>query len=131
MPGDALIDALIPAADQQQFLQLAELPGPRLVELRTLRREQNHFLTLASLRPDRLDRLKNRAGLHQHAFAAAKRPIVHSPMPVARQIAQVVHADFNQSRRPGLAYYALLEGGPEKIRENRQDVKNHLPIIYL
>ena len=42
---------------------------------------------------------KQRLRLQHHARPAAKRHIVHDPVPVGREIAQIVHADIQHARR--------------------------------
>ena len=53
MRRDSLIDSFIPAADQKQFLILAEPPGGALIEHASLGRQQNHLLFRLPLRPNR------------------------------------------------------------------------------
>ena len=86
------------------------------------------FRAFPALRPHcpyRLHRFKYRPRLQQHAFAAAKRPVIHRPMPVLRPRPQIVHPNLDQPRFPRLLNHAVLERPPEKLRENRHDVKLH------
>ena len=58
----------------------------------------------APRRPDRLDRAKQRLRLHHHPRTAAKRHIVHDPVPVGREVAEVVdrhvqHAPLDRRAR--------------------------------
>src|ERR1041385_6985135 len=123
MLGHALVDTFISAADQQDLIQLRIRPRRRLIELAALRRHQNNLLPRRFRRPDRFHRFKERPRFEQHAFTAAKRPVIHGAMPIVRPIAQIVYRDLDQTVFPRALNDAVLERPPEKFREDRQHVK--------
>ena len=99
MFGHPLIHALIPAADQQQFIKRRITPSPSLPEKFALRRQQHHPLPLACAPATIASTASNkRLRLQQHAFAAAKWPVVHRSMTVVCPVSQIVNPDFQPPR---------------------------------
>src|SRR5579875_3389532 len=126
MLGDALIDALVAAADEQQPVERGVLARHRLVKPAALRRKQRHPLPGVSSRPDRFHRFKDRLRFQQHPLSAAERPVVDRAMTVMSPVSQIVDTNFDQPRLPGALHHAVLEWPAEKFRKDRQDVKLHL-----
>ena len=86
MIGDALVDALVPPADQREPAAGRELLRQLLIETATTRRQQQQ-------RPGRLhglDRREHGLRRHHHPGTAAERLVVDAPVPVGRERARVV-----------------------------------------
>ncbi len=122
MLGHALIDTLIPAADQDDAFPGGELLRHRLVEHASLSRQQHDFrLRPRTARPDPelLQALEDRLRLQHHAFAAAEWTIVHRAMPVVRKGTQIVQRDLRQPELPRPPHDAVIERTAEKVGEDR------------
>ena len=63
------------------------------------------------------------AGLQQHSFSAAERPVIHGLMPVLRPVPQIVHANLDQTGFARPLNHTVIERPAEKLREDRQDVE--------
>src|SRR5579883_111126 len=122
---DALVDAFVAAADQQQFGVPGEPVGHRLVEHAALGGEQGYFLIGAAFRPDGFHGVEDRLGLEDHAFAASERPVVDGFVAVVGPVPEVVDADVQDARIFRPFDHAEVERPREKFGEDRQDVENH------
>src|SRR5579862_1476863 len=85
----ALIDAFVAAADHDHTIEFREFRREFLIETAALCRQQNDGLLCrpikafaASSKPKRFQTFKDRFRLKDHAFAAAKRAVVHGAVPI-------------------------------------------------
>ncbi len=129
MFADALVDALVAAADEQQTLVARKLGDERAVEPPPLRREQHHRRLCLDERLHRLDGGEQRLRLHHHPRAAAERVVIDRPMPVSRPVAQVVQHDLDQPRVARAPHDRLVERPREHAGKQRQDVEAHRFIL--
>src|SRR3990172_2672438 len=123
--GDPLVHPLVPAADQDQLLLPAQLPGQLLGEKLPLGGEQDRFPRAEPL-PDRLDPQKDRLRLHHHPPPASEGGLVGHPVLSRRELAQVVDLDPEPLplTRPGED--AVVERPGEDHGKQGQDVDPHL-----
>ena len=125
--ADAVVDALVTAAQQREPLAFGELGGDALIEPATAGTEQQQ-------RADRVDRLdggEDRLGLHQHAGAAAERGVVDRAVHVGGVLADVVAAKVEDTGLAGLAQQARRAEGVDGRREDREDVDAHHPSVLV
>ncbi len=112
MLGNALVNALVSAAEEYHTLQLCESTRRFLPEKFAGGGKQNDGCACgrrSAFAPDqRFNCRKDRLGLHHHAFAPAERPVVHCPMTVVRKIAQIVDVRFDQPRLARAAHDAVI-----------------------
>ena len=74
---------------------------------------------------DRVERPEHRVRLQHHPRSAAVRHVVHDPMAIGREVAQVVHLDVEQTALDRPADHAGRERLLEHRRKNRDDVERH------
>ncbi len=107
---------------------MLETGQPRRVGLRQptpLRRGQHHRPRLAARRADVLGRAKKRLGLHHHARPTAIRHIVDDPMPVGREVPEVVDLQVDDPGLDSSRHDSLGQRLVEHPREDRDDVELH------
>src|SRR3972149_125773 len=68
-------------------------------------------------------------GLEPPPFAAAEGPVVHGAVLVGRVVPQVVQADVDQAVLARPAQDAVVERPLEELRENGDDIENHVRIL--
>src|SRR5262249_17331052 len=73
----------------------------------------------------RFHRIEQRLRLQHHAFAAAKRAVIHGPVPVVREFAQILDANLHQSSFARAPHDAEIQRPREELRKNCDDVKTH------
>jgi hypothetical protein len=73
---------------------------------------------------DRVERVAPRLGLHDHAGATAEGSVVDLAVPVVGVVAQVVHAELDETGLAGLAEQRDVER-VEEARKDRDDVDTH------
>jgi len=120
--GDALVNALVPPADQHQPGFGGELADEVLVQPPPGRREQE---SAAIPRAERLDRREHRLGLEDHPRPAAVGLVVHLAVLVDRVVTQVVHAHVQQTGLDRPPEQALAKWALEDPGEDRDDVDPH------
>jgi len=99
-----------------------------------VRRKQNHRLPGASASAfrrrrnaaQRLQAFKNRFRLQDHAFAAAKRPVIHGAVLVFRKRPQIVNAYFHQARFACPANNSVIQRSAKEVGKDRENVDLHL-----
>ena len=123
MFGYALIHAFIASAEQHHAVELGQPSRVRLAKQFARSREQ-HDRRLRLLRKriphahQRFHSLEQRLGLEHHAFAPAKRTIVHGAMAIMREFAQILHVNMDQAGFSRTAHNAVIERPGEKFRKN-------------
>src|SRR5712691_185649 len=124
-PGaDAIVDALVsPAHDDQAGLS-RELRGKALVEALAPRLHEHDRAWV--VRADRLHRFEHRLRLADHAGAAAERHVVDLPVAIVGEVAQVVSVELHLSMLDATTDNPMLEHRAEHGGEDRDDVKSHL-----
>ena len=75
--------------------------------------------------PQRLQRLGQRFRFQHHSLAASERPVIDSPVPVVREVTQVVHIHCHASLGLGSPHDAVLEEPRKESRENSDNVETH------
>jgi hypothetical protein len=68
---------------------------------------------------------QQRLGPHDHAGAAAERPVVDAPMGVVRKVAQLPQTHLHLCRLEGAARHPLHQMRPEEVGKQRDDVEAH------
>src|SRR5579862_1946108 len=142
MLGHPLVNALVASANQHHAIEFRQSPRPLLPENLARRRKQHNRCSgcrkaallisagTAFRAHQRPDRLEYRLRLHHHPLASAKRPVVHGAMAVVREIAQVVHARFDQSSFARTPHDPIIERSPKEIGEDRYNVESHGCLSY-
>ena len=118
---DALVDALVASAGEDEVRLLGELAREGLGEALAGRRGHDEHRIL---RQHLVERRAPRLGLHDHAGAAAVGRVVHGAVAVVRPVAEVVHPQIQDAALARLAderdVEHIEEGG-----EDRHDVDAH------
>ncbi len=127
---DALVDALIAAADEDEAVKADELAGGGLGEGRTLGGEEDNLLAGGVAGGfggdgEGFDGLGEGFGLENHALTAAKGAVVNGAVTVVREAAEVVDLDGDQAPGDGPAEDAVAEDGGEEVGENGDEVEAH------
>ncbi len=142
---DPFIDALVPAAGEDQLVLLGELVGGGLGEALPRRRRDNQHRLAPGTRDtgtlcspgalripgpgarDGREGLRPGLGLHDHAGAAAVGGVIDRPVPVGGELAQVVDPQVQQAVLAGLADQGQLQRC-QVLREDADDVDPHLRV---
>ena len=121
--GDALVDAFIAAADEDDALEGGEAARGGLREALALRREKDYGLAggiAGGLRGDAkgFDALEDGLRLEDHAFAATEGAVVDGAVAVVGPVAEVVRVDggkagAERALEDAVAERALKEAGKE------------------
>ena len=77
------------------------------------------------MRADRLHGLEHRLGLDDHAWAPTKGHVVDLPVPIVREVAEVVCMKLDYAALDATTDHPMLEHGAEHGWEDRDDVKSH------
>jgi hypothetical protein len=75
---------------------------------------------------ERLQTFKDRFRLQDHAFAAAKRAVIHGAVFVFRKVPQIVNAYFRQASLACPADDAVIQLSAKEVRKDREDIDLHL-----
>src|SRR5437773_4202915 len=126
MFDDAFVDAFITAADQNHLVRFRKSQRFGLIESPAGSGEDYHYRSIDF--PKWFDGFKDRFRLENHSFATAKRPVVYSVMVVGSEISQIVDPSFDESFLPAAPDHTEVEGPFEKVRKNRDYIKNHFEI---
>src|SRR5215218_4617612 len=121
--ADALVDALVAAAAQDQARLGGQAPGDPVVEATAVGGEQHDPGRAVGLQV--VEGVEPGAGAHDHAGAAAEGGVVDAAVPVGGPVAQVVQADLDQAALPRLAEQAGGQGRGEEPGEDGDDVDQH------
>ena len=97
---DAVVEPLVPAAQEQQPRLLRQLLDRPLRQPLAGRRQHHQLARRLGLRLHRLDAVDHRLRHQHHAGAAAERPVVHPLVLVLRPVADVPGVDLRPAR-PG------------------------------
>ena len=124
-----LVDTFVAPADQNDSLELRESSRRFLTKQLPCRGEQHDRRSGGSrwniFAYERIHSFENRLGLHHHALAASKRPVIDGAMAVVREVAQIVNVCFDEPRFARTPDDAVIERPREEFRENCDDVKAH------
>jgi len=125
----ALIYSFISPAQKYDALEFRKVPRYFLPEHFPARRKQHNGGSRSRGRArfsrQRFHGLKKRLRLHHHAFAAAKRAVVHYVMPVMREIAQIMDVRFDQPRLARPPHNSIIQRPAKKLRKYRHNVESH------
>ena len=122
---DPRVESLVVPAHEDDMALAGELLGHPLVEPPPGGR-RHHDPRPRGVRPRagaRLDRLKPRAAHHEHPRPAAIRLVVHLPVDVVREVAQVHDVDLAEALRDRPRDDALLQKPPEHRGLDAYDVQ--------
>src|SRR5256885_12865641 len=120
MIADALVHALVAAADEDQLLVPGQLFRLGLVETRTLRGKQDHARG-RQRRARRFDGRDQRLGFHHHPGPAPVGDVVGHPVLAFREVADVHDARLEQALLARLAEDALRERSFDHAGKKRED----------
>src|SRR5579859_4127121 len=119
----AVVDALVaPTNDDESWFQ-RQLGGQALVEAFAPWLHENDRARVVEHHA--LHRFEDRLGLQHHAGPAAEGNVVDLPVPVVRELAQVVGVQLEHAVRDRPTDHALVEAGPEHAGEDGHDVELH------
>ncbi len=126
---DALVQALVAAAQQRRAGAVGPLAHQRLVDAATSGCEQHdgacgHARIRARAR-HRDQRALQRLGQHHHARAAAERAVVDAAVGALGVVAQGPQLHVDLARFVGAARDALRQERREQVGEQRDDVEAH------
>src|SRR5712692_873267 len=127
--ADAIVDALVSTAHDEQAWLCSELCGDLLVE--ALAPWLHEYDRAWVVRTDRLHRLEHRLGLDDHPGASAERHVVNLPVAVVCEVAEVVSVKLYHSAVDATTHNTVLEHRYEHGGEDRDYVKTHLGVRYL
>ena len=96
MLANAIVNALVVAAEDNHVVEHRERVGHRLVELLAVGRSEDHLVVVA-LRFQCRDASVDGLALHHHSRRAAERVVVHTAVLVGGVVAQIVQMYFHQS----------------------------------
>ncbi len=128
MLADALVHALVAAADQGEAFVRGQRAGDGLRENASLRRKQNDGRS-AQWSKNGFDRLEERLGLHHHPAAAAVGRVVGGVMFVARPVADVMQAHVNQPVLAGALKNTGFKVRGENFGQEGEDLELHTWIL--
>ena len=116
----ALVDPLVPAANDDQRPPARQLERLALIEPGALRRKEDDARRRFAP-AGRLDRRHERLGLHHHPGAPAIRHVVRDAMSAPGEVADVGHLHAQQALVASLREDALLERGRDHARKQGED----------
>jgi hypothetical protein len=132
--GDALVDALVAAADEDDAVAGGEAAGVGLGELAALGREQDDAggggAGGSGGDGEGFEALEDGLGLEDHAFAAAEGAVVDGAVTVVGEAAEVVDIDLGDAGAEGARDDAVAQdagagGGAEEFGEDGEEVEEH------
>src|SRR5262245_45882370 len=122
--AQALVEALVAAAQEEQALLTGEDPGRGLAEGRAVRGQQD-LLVGAVLALAPLDAVRDRFGLQHHARAAAVGPVVYRAVAVAGEIPEIDRPDPDAPLPLGLTQDARSQVRLERLGEEGEEGDLH------
>ena len=124
---EALVDALIVAADQDDVVPLLlQFPGNGLVEGPAAGRHENGVgVGIAGDLPDMVPAAVEGVRLHDGAPAAAVGVIVHLHLLIGGIVPDLVGLDGEEAPLLGPAQDADVQHGVHRLREEGHDIKSH------
>lgn len=128
--ANAVVNALVVSAENNEVALHREAVGHGLVELFTIGRGENHFVIVA-FGLERCDAVVDGLTLHYHSCKAAVGIVVDAAMFVSSIVTQVVHMNFDQS----FFLRSCQDGGVEEAVEHfgnyGDDVDAHADKVVL
>ena len=123
---DALVHALVMAADEQDAVLVGELLGHRLAK-RLARGGEEDGVRRVIGASKLIEGLKERLALHEHALAAAVGRVVNRTMPVMGPVAQVMGRKLKVARLAGPAHDGQGHDGLEHLGKDAEglDTNGH------
>src|SRR5262245_9021782 len=122
---DALVEALVAPAQQEQSLLLRQFPDERLVKAPPGGRQQDELTGIFGQRPHRLDRVEDRPRHDDHARPAAEGAVVNALVLARRPIADVPQVNLDELLFQGQLQKALGKIALKDLREQGQHIKAH------
>ena len=123
--ADALIEALVVPAQQDQTLLRHQLIDHRLAQNAPLRGQQHHAPPGRGHRPHAFNRSSERLRLHNHARPAAVRVVIDHLVPVRSPVADVMHMRLSHPGRKRTPKDRCRQRAIEHIREQREHIDAH------
>src|ERR1051326_2178877 len=123
---NAFINTFITAADQNSLICLRETKRLGLIKAAARGAEHDYFDGRKLLLSKRFDRIEDRFGLENHAFATSERPIINGAVPIGSEIPKIVDVNLKQPLLTAAPDNSVTERTVEELREYSDDVKNHL-----
>ena len=121
---DAVVDALVVTADDDDVLLQRELVRHGLVELLAVWSRENDFVVVAFCL-QRRDAGIQRLALDEHTRCTAKGIVVHTTMLVRCVVSEVVHMNLSKSLLLSPAEDAFLGERFYQLWQNRDDIYSH------
>ena len=119
---DALIDAFVMTAEENEMRKARVFLGDLLGERAAAGRHENH----AGIRgAEFLDRGEKWLALHHHSLAPAVRRVVGCAVFVIRPLSQIMHAEIDKAALLRLADHARAERRGGDFGKDREDVEAH------
>src|SRR5215210_2383262 len=118
----SFIHTLIPATDEGEVRLAGQLVHEFALEAAPRRAQQDRAAAIVA---ERLDRREHRLGLHDHAGSAPERFVVHGPVPIGREVADVVQVDLEDALGDRPAEQALPQGALKDAGKDREHVDPH------
>jgi hypothetical protein len=120
---NSVVDAFVPSTQKAETARHrtmgeCKFSGECLIEASTARAEQQQ----RSGRVDRLDTREYGLGTHDHSRSPAEWRIIHAPVHVHREIAQIVTAQIEEPGLAALSKETLRAEIVHHAREDREDV---------
>jgi len=131
---DALIDAFVAAADEDDAVERGEMAGDGLREALALCGEQNDGFAGGGwigkaggpgCDVEGFDALEDRLRFEDHAFAAAEGTVVDGAVTVVGPVAKVVGVDLGDAGAQGAFEHAVVERAFEESGEEGDEVESH------
>ena len=119
-----LVDALVAAAQQHRTRARGEFTHQLLVDAPARRREVDH-LHLAASRLHRQQRTLQRLNQHDHAGAAAIRPVVDAAVGAVGKVTQLPQLDLDLARLERAPRDAVRQVRSEQLGEQGDHVEAH------
>jgi hypothetical protein len=128
--GDALIDAFVAAADEDDAVEGGEAAGRGLGEGLALGGEEDNGFFGGVARGlegevEGFEGFVDGLGLQDHAFAAAEGAVVYGAVAVVGEVAEVEGVGAGQPRAKGPRNDAKIEWAAKKVGKDGEDVEAH------
>ncbi len=131
---DALVDAFVASAEEDDAVEAGELVGDGLGEGLALGGEEDDGLAGEVAggfggEVEGVEGVEDGLGLEDHAFSTAEGAIVDGAVTVVGEGTEVVGGDVDLSGSDGAAEDSVLERGGEEVGKDGEDVNVHSEVI--
>ena len=121
MLADAVVNAFVMTAENNEILLKRQVIGLFLTELSAIGRRVDDLVVMA-LTGQMTDDVEHRFNADDHAGFAAEGVVVHAPVLVGRVVAQVVDLQVDDALRAGPADDRMAERALQQFRKNGYDI---------